>query len=138
MKKEFEYNLYTAELPVWYKFEGRKVHNLGVFEDERDAHIAANLVERILFNQSEMFNVVAVEEYNVKQILVPQSQVSYFKNVAPEYYSMIEEFLGRDYFTVMFAAENGVEELNALHNETVALIDKNASVNQVPVQRGEE
>ena len=84
--------LYTTVLPVWEKECGTVNLNLGIFETKRDASIAGNLIARILYRDASDFNIMAIEDFNVKEIYVPEAQLEEVMS-SSEYHRDLEEFI---------------------------------------------
>ena len=121
MKKVVCNALFEASMPIMYKELGHYVHKLGLFEEEKDAIVASNVLARVLVRQPEM--IKWVNDYTINPVYVPETQMV-------EYYETLEDFLVRDCHTVHYAEQKGADALQKIVDETQKDVDSLSSKQQ--------
>lgn len=109
MKKVLCYVAYSAEMPVMVNEIGCINYDMGLFENQQDATVFARLLKNILKKDDKLFNVRWTQEFLIKEVYIPESQVTQHK-----IYTDVQHAVNSDWFLNRYQKQKGAISLQLL------------------------
>lgn len=129
MKKVVCNVLYDTKLPVMYNEYGQIVHELGLFDNAKDATIASNILARIFVRLNETLGISYIEAYDIKEVFIPEDMMNnYF--IKDKLVSSLDDFVENNAIVKYFVEQNGEDSLQEITNNTIAEVNESFKPSQ--------
>ena len=109
--------LYQAELPVFGRELGGVNITVGLFKDQVDAAIASETVSKILSENASDFDLIAVDNFDIKDIYVPETKMK-DKKIITFLYDSVDEFVKKNTYTNFYETKKGARALKNIVDES--------------------
>ena len=112
-----------------YNEYGRVENELGLFDNEKDATIAANILARIFVRLNENLGLSYIEAYDIKEVFIPEDMMNNCL-IKDKLINNLDEFVSNNAIIKYFADQTGEECLQKIIDSTIADVNDSFNPNQ--------